>query len=103
MRHELSISFDGLEELDIPVSEGTLPTPEAARRWLDDEFVRLDCSPLRPSGKVLMADKVLAVASTAGQTGFDDPEWRRAFAQAACSALGRPTVKVDVNSMTVTY
>ena len=36
------------------------------RRWLDDQFTALDCEPLRASGKVLLADKVLTVAQAAG-------------------------------------
>ena len=38
----------------------------AGRRWLDDQFTALDCEPLRASGKVLLADKVLTVAQAAG-------------------------------------
>ncbi|NDY92988.1 hypothetical protein [Ideonella livida] len=101
MRHELSVLFDARKRLDIAV-EAPLPDPFEARRWLDQEFVRLDCSPLRASGKVLTADKVLALASEVGESGFEDEHWRQAFAQNACAALARPLVVVDVGAMTVT-
>jgi hypothetical protein len=102
MRHEVSVLFDHQARLDIPVDSSQLPSPLDARRWLDQEFVRLDCSPLRPSGKVLTADKVLAVAAEVGESGFEDSRWRQAFAQNACAALSRPNVQVDVGAMTVT-
>lgn len=101
MRHEVSVSFTGTDRLDIAVDGTQLPTAEQARRWLDDEFVRQDCSPLRASGKVLTADKVLAVASAAGEDGFADATWRQAFANATCAALARPTVVVDLSAMTL--
>ena len=103
MRHEVSITFDGRKWLSFPVHADEVLSPEDARRWLDDEFVRLDCSPLRASGKVLTADKVLAVAVGAGPEGLDDAAWAQAFARAACGALARPTVKVDVAAMSVAY
>ena len=101
MHHEVIVVFDAQDSLDIPVDAGALPAPEVARRWLDDEFVRLDCAPLRPSGKVLTADKLLAVAETAGRAAFDDAPWRQAFARAACAAMGRPAVRVDLAAMAV--
>ena len=55
----------------------------------------MECVPLRPTGKLLTADKVLCVAQ-AGQDRFRDPAWAQAFAQAASAALGRPVVTVDV-------
>ena len=42
---------------------------DEARRWLDEQFVALGAEPMRASGKVLVADKVLAVASAAGGGG----------------------------------
>ncbi len=76
---------------------------EAARRWLDDEFIRLECEPLRASGKVLLADKVLTVAHAAGPQLLSDATWFSAFARATSAALARPTVRVDVPAMAVTF
>ena len=76
---------------------------EAARHWLDDQFIALDCEPLRPSGKVLLADKLLTVAHAAGTRLLADPEWLHAYARAATGVTGRPVVRVDVPGMTVGY
>jgi len=76
---------------------------EAARRWLDDQFIALDCEPLRPSGKVLLADKLLTVAHAAGTRLLGDPEWLHVYARAATGVTGRPVVRVDVPGMTVGY
>ncbi|RPE67681.1 hypothetical protein EDC62_1564 [Tibeticola sediminis] len=78
-------------------------TPEAARAWLDAAFIELDCEPLRASGKVLLADKVLAIAQAAGSTRWTDPAWGQAFARAACAALGRTRVTVDLRAQSVTF
>ena len=76
---------------------------EEARRWLDDQFTALDCEPLRPSGKVLLADKVLVVAREAGARRLSDETWFHTFARAAHAVLGRPVIKVDVGAMTMSY
>lgn len=84
--------------------QGAQPlTNEEARRWLDDEFVRLDCEPLRASGKVLLADKVLTVAAAAGASLLSDPAWAGQFARAAVAALNKPVVRVDVAAMAVSF
>ena len=74
-----------------------------ARRWLDEQFVANECEPLRPSGKVLTADKVMALATTVGAAKFADPAWANAFAKATVAALGRPTVRLDVYSGSISY
>ena len=76
---------------------------EEARRWLDEQFIALDCEPLRPSGKVLLADKVLVVAREAGARRLGDEAWFQTYARAAHAVLARPMIKVDVAAMTVTY
>ena len=35
---------------------------DVARWWLDDQFIQMGCEPLRPTGKLLTADKVVVVA-----------------------------------------
>lgn len=76
---------------------------EAARRWLDDEFNRLECEPLRASGKVLLADKVLTVAQAAGPALLGDDAWFKAFALATSAALAKPIVHVDLPAMAVSF
>jgi hypothetical protein len=104
MRKEVLVQFSEGREFELPVSEAGMISPDAARRWLDDEFLANGCEPLRATGKVLTADKVLVLAETVGPDRFEsDPGWAAAFARAALGALGRATVQVDVDAGTVTF
>ena len=77
---------------------------EDARRWLDDEFTRLDCEPLRASGKVLLADKAGAHRGpgrgchAAGRPRVVQP----GLCRVAAVALTKP-LRVDVAAMAVTF
>lgn len=103
MHSEVSVTVDRNQEFRFDL-EGHEPMPsDVARRWLDDEFMRLECEPLRASGKVLLADKVLTVALAAGTALFNDPVWSRDFARAASAALAKPVVRVDVPAMAVSF
>lgn len=99
MRHEVTVRLAHGEEIVLHPAEA-LPL-EDARRWLDEEFIRLDCEPLRASGKVLFADKLLAVAEAADAAGFADAAWAEAYARAALGALGRDSVRVDLETNSV--
>lgn len=83
------------------------PMPnDQARAWLDGQFTVLECEPIRLTGKVLTADKVLSVAQAAGQERFreaDQREWAMAFARATSGALGKPVVTVDLATMSLGY
>ncbi len=76
---------------------------EAARAWLDAQFVALECEPLRASGKLLLADKVVVIAREAGARHFADPVWGSAFAAAVSAVLGKPMVQVDADALSVTF
>lgn len=83
--------------------DGTTMSHEQARAWLDAEFVRLDGEPLRASGKVLLADKLIAIARAAGPQLLGDAAWFVSFAHAAGAALARPAVRIDLGALTVSY
>jgi hypothetical protein len=105
MRQEVIVDFGpgGRFELALPTGEA-LPAPDEGRRWLDEQFVAHDCEPLRASGKVLIADKVLVLATTVGERRFaDDAVWAQAYARATLGALARPVVRVDVAGGAVSY
>ena len=103
MHSEVSVALSPQQEFRFDL-EGQEPlSNEAARRWLDEQFTQLECEPLRASGKVLLADKVLTVASAAGARLLADPAWSAQFARAAVAALARPMVRVDVQAMAVTF
>jgi hypothetical protein len=105
MRQLVIVQFvpDRPQEIALHADEPPLPADQA-RRWLDEQFVANECEPLRPSGKVLTADKVMALAVTVGAARFEtDADWAHAFARAAIAALGRPLVKVDVVGGAISY
>ena len=105
MRPMLIVQFAPDRPQEIALHGDAEPMPaDAARRWLDAEFVAHDCEPIRASGKVLTADKVLALAAAAGAARFErDEAWAQAFARAALGALGRPLVKVDAAVGAISY
>lgn len=79
---------------------------EQARAWLDGQFTALECEPIRLTGKVLTADKLLCVAQAAGEERFRDAAhqaWAVAYARAAAAALGKPVITVDLLTLTVGY
>jgi hypothetical protein len=106
MRNHVIVHFGPDREYTFDLDEVQPMPHELARQWLDQQFIELGCEPLRLSGKVLTADKVLAIAQTVGEERFADPThrpWAMVYARAASSLLGKPVVKVDVPAMTVGY
>ena len=87
--------------------EEVQPMPhELARQWLDEQFLELGCEPIRLTGKVLLADKVLAIAQAVGPGRFADEAhraWARVYARAVSATLAKPVVAVDVPALTVSY
>lgn len=87
--------------------EEVQPLPhDQARAWLDEQFTVLQCEPIRLTGKVLTADKVLCVAQAAGEARFRDAEhaaWAQAYARAVSAALAKPVVTVDLDAQAVGY
>ena len=103
MQRQISVVLDKGQEFSFHVPEGAPLAPDAARAWLDGQFVALECEPLRASGKVLTADKVLVVTQAAGPALFGDANWAAEYVKAVSAALGKPMIRVDVPSMAITY
>ena len=103
MHSEVSVRLAGNQEFRFDLKGAEPMGHEAGRRWLDEQFAALDCEPLRASGKVLLADKVLTVARAAGERLLADPAWLQDFARASTAALAKPVVRVDVPAMAVTF
>lgn len=103
MVSEVIVQWDAEQQFRVNVDRLSPMGNEEARRWLDEQFTALDCQPLRPSGKVLLADKVLVVALEAGTRRLSDGAWLHAYARAAHAVLSRPVIRVDVASMSVSY
>ena len=104
MRQEVFVRFAQGSEFMLPVGSADGMTSEEARRWLDEQFVANECEPVRATGKVLTADKVLALAGAVGAARFEsDHDWAADYARATLAALGRTVVRVDVDSGAVTF
>ena len=103
MQHEVIIKLPSGHELHVDVSHDDPMSADTARHWLDEQFVALECEPLRPTGKLLLADKVLVVARAAQNHLQKDAAWRETYARAVSSALGRPVVRVDIPGMAVSF
>jgi len=104
MRSEVTVRYAPDDEFEIPLTAGDALPADAARRWLDEQFVANDCEPLRASGKVLTADKLLAIAAAVGPRRFEsDDAFRHDYACAAAGALGKPVVRIDVDARSIDF
>ncbi|SOE46282.1 FIG00431466: hypothetical protein [plant metagenome] len=105
MRSQITVIFDPRRSLDLTVQ--TVPGDDSAaqaRQWLDDTWEQLGCEPLRPSGKVLLLDKVLGIADAYGHERLvAEPEIARVFAENVARALERPRITVDLPGLMVGY
>ena len=103
MQSEVRVVQDERTEWRFELDHLPPMTNAEARDWLDAQFVQLGSEPLRPTGKLLLADKVLVVARDAGPRLLDDATWGSQFARASSAALGKPVVRVDLGAMAVSY
>lgn len=103
MRSEVIVTFPAHQPVQIDLNEVQPMPHDAARGWLDEQFTQMGCEPLRPTGKLLTADKVVVVAEAAGPARFADATWAFEFARAASSALGKPLVHIDVAALSISY
>ena len=105
MRSIVTIIFNERQRLEYIVDIDHSPEAQTmAMEWLDATWTRLECEPLRHSGKVLILDKVLGVADSLGYATFVQYEDRaQEFAQQIATALGRPAINIDLPGMTVGF
>ena len=103
MRHEVRVLIDERQEFTFELAGVEPMASDAAREWLDAQFTELECEPLRASGKLLLADKVLVVAQAGGAELLADPTWGQTFARAASAALAKAVITVDLATMSVSY
>lgn len=103
MRNEVRVLLEDGQEFFHDFDSADAMSNEDGRRWLDQEFLRMDCEPLRASGKVLIVDKVVVVAKAAGAQLLGDAQWLAQFARASVGAVGRPTVVVNTKAMTASF
>ena len=79
MRSDITIVFDTRRSLDLNATVEPSPQRQSdARDWFDSAWETLGCEPLRPSGKVLLLDKVLGVADALGYDVLSPTRRKRA-------------------------
>lgn len=103
MQRQITVVLDKGVEFSFHVPPGPALAHDAARAWLDKQFTELECEPLRASGKVLTADKILVVTQAAGAKLLGDSTWASDYVAAVSAALGKPMIRVDVPAMAITY
>lgn len=106
MRSQVSVTWGEASSYHFDLDEVQPMPHDQARSWLDEQFTAFECEPIRLTGKVLTADKVLGVAQAAGEARFRDPvhhAWAMSFARATSAALAKPVVSVDLVMRSVGY
>ena len=103
MRNEVTVTFKDQPPVRLDLSHTEAMPNDLARWWLDDQFTQMGCEPLRATGKLLTADKVVVVAEAGGVKKFSDAKWAQEFARAASAALGKPVVHIDVAALSISY
>jgi hypothetical protein len=106
MVYHVIVSFGKDKEYPYQFSQADLSDSslEEARRWFDKEFVDLGCEPSNRMGKVLIIDKILNIARYGGEQRFiDGKTWATQFARYTALALGRDTIRVDVDAFNIGY
>lgn len=89
------VVFDQNREYEIIAHGGG--SREEANRWLDEQWLELECEPSNPMGKVLVLDKILCIAKYGGEKRFEAAnEWAQRYADAVATVLERPVVRVSV-------
>jgi len=89
-------------ELKVHEREVAGATPQAARRWFEQQFVEMGCVPTNPTGKTLLVDMIVGVARAIGERPFASGEGLALeFAKNALAVLQRRAISVDVESLSV--
>lgn len=106
MRSQVIVSWGAAASHIFDLDEVQPMPHDLARQWLDKQFTDLGCEPIRLTGKVLVADKVLSIAQAVGESRFTEAEyrpWANVYARAVSALLAKPVVRVDVPTLTVSY
>jgi hypothetical protein len=105
MRCDVTIVFNSRNSLDLTIQAEPSPQLSArAREWFDQTWSALGCEPLRPSGKVLLLDKILGVADALGYDLLSSDAGKGdEFAVQAALALGKSRITVDLPGLSVGY
>lgn len=106
MSYHVIVSFAKDREYDFKSLGGdvSVATQEDARKWLEKEFNDLQCEITSPTGKILIIDKLLSIARSAGEERFAQrSEWAAQYARNVALTLGRDLVRIDAENNRLGY
>ena len=103
MRCDVTFIFSPKESLEINTSiEHGPENMEKSREWIANKWEELGCEPLRPSGKVLLLDRVLAITDTLGHDWLSEhAEQAEELARHFAIALDSMRVVVDLPGLSI--
>lgn len=74
------------------------------REWFEEAWSRLGCEPLRPSGKILLLDRILCVTEALGYPLLSENyEEALELARQTALVLNKPVITVDLVEQTVSF
>jgi hypothetical protein len=105
MRSVVTVVFNPRQSLELAVDiQAGSEASHAARDWFDTQWEQLRCEPLRASGKVLLLDKIVAVADALGHAQLlEDEGGFLEFATQTAQALEKPRIVVDIPGLAVGF
>lgn len=106
MQCEITINFGAgrLVVLSTQFDEGDPQAAAQAHAWLERQYREQGCEPVRLTGKVVLTDRVLALALAAGHERLSEHgAAAQAFARNTATVLRKPRITVDVPALTVSY
>ncbi|AHG64418.1 hypothetical protein MIM_c23440 [Advenella mimigardefordensis DPN7] len=103
MRCDVHFIFNPTQTLQVQLNmELTTALAATSQQWLVEKWEELECEPLRPSGKVLVLDRILGVTDAMGYEFLrTHPEQRELLARHCVNALSSPNITVDLPGLVV--
>ena len=104
MRHQVTIIFSHNQRLEFALNDLVFSDAavEAAQNWLYAKWEELECEPFRPSGKVLLLDRILGISQEVGYHQLNTrTDIAENFARNIATALESHNVVVDIPALTV--
>ena len=104
VRHDVTIIFSPNQSLDLSLHDLDLSDEavESAELWLYAKWDELVCEQFRPSGKVLLLDRILGIAQEVGYHQLNEhSDIAENFAKNIAIALSSRKVVVDIPALTV--
>jgi hypothetical protein len=102
MEYQVLVKLGKGKDYDLKLHDGDLAgaTPQSARRWFEQQFADMGCTPTNPTGKTLLVDLIVSVARAMGEKPFAQGDGlAREFARNALAVLQRSRISIDVEKL----